>query len=550
MGRKFQTWIPLSQQVPRDLGELLALLLQNRQHHSVDRLVYGDHGLEQVVNCISAAIKANRRIALYADYDVDGTMSCVSWLWFFQAISYHNVIPYIPCRFKEGYGLNLGAVQHLIDDEGAELIITMDTGITANAEAAYCKERGVQFVCTDHHVIQPERMPDCIILNPKMHPDQDYRELCGCGITFVLLRRLASMFAVPAPLWNDLLALCGMATICDVVPLNSVNHRLAKMGVEALGKSQRPVLRRLLAAAMAGREGKAADEMDVGFRLGPRINAVGRLEHAELILKAFIDEDPEPLIAQMDACNEQRRLIQRHIVDEARVLAARQGDAPVLFLGGDWHQGVVGIAASKIAEEFWRPTWLFQRAKGADMPYCKGSARSIPGFDVTMAMVRAKQHFTKFGGHAAAGGFSFTPEAEPLLREALNAHALAQKNLYPEMWTSRKTFDCALPLSLANLSLATALAKLKPFGHGFEEPRFVIDAEVLGVDYYNDKKTGEPRHTAVRINGAGRASKVMYFNEVINDVTKGAEVRLLVTVQRDYWQGQETLSLMGQDIAY
>src|SRR5690606_12030796 len=141
---------------------------------------------------------------------------------------------YIPCRFKEGYGLNLKAIEYLISEEKAELIITMDTGITANAEAAYCRERGVEFICTDHHKIQPEKMPDCVILNPKMHPDEMYQELCGCGITFVLLRRLAENFSVPAGLWGDLLALAGMATICDVVPLNGVNHKLARLGVNAL----------------------------------------------------------------------------------------------------------------------------------------------------------------------------------------------------------------------------------------------------------------------------------------------------------------------------
>jgi single-stranded-DNA-specific exonuclease len=546
MGRKFHRWHAMSESIPVDPRDVARLVLQNRQHEPLETLEYGDHGLYAVVETVARAIEQGRRIALYADYDVDGTMSCVSWTWFLKAIGYRNFMHYIPCRFNEGYGLNLKAVERLIDEEKAELIITMDTGITANAEARLCKERGVDFICTDHHVIQPDKMPDCVILNPKLHPDGQYKELCGCGITFVLLRRLAGRFKVAPELWTDLLALAGMATICDVVTLNGVNHRLAKLGVAALAKSRRPVLRRLMEAAMSGKSG--ADEKDVGFRLGPRINAVGRLEHADLVIKAFVDEDPEPLIGLMDECNDRRKAIQKRIVEEARIQAAAQADAPILFLGGDWHQGVVGIAASKLAEEFWRPTWLFQRLVGpGGTSLCKGSARSIPGFDVTAAMVEAGAHFVKFGGHAAAGGFSFLPENEGRVFEALCAHAERRRAASPEMWESRITYDCALPRDLTTLDLAHALETLKPFGHGFEEPRFLIEGEVIGTDFYNDKQTGRPRHTAVRIRGAQGAQKLLFFNEVLEELRGARRARFVVSAAKDRWQGRESLTLYGHD---
>lgn len=547
MGRKFQRWHALSNSVPSDTQDVARLVMQNRRHEVLHQLEYGDYGLYAVVDKVASAIEQGRRIALYADYDVDGTMSCVSWTWFLKAIGYRNFVHHIPCRFNEGYGLNLKAVARLIDEQGAELIITMDTGITANLEAEYCKSRGVDFICTDHHVIQPEKMPDCVILNPKLHPDALYRELCGCGITFVLLRRLGERLQVPAALWTDLLALAGMATICDVVPLNGVNHRLAKLGVAALSKSQRPVLKRLMEAANTGKAG--ADEKDVGFRLGPRINAVGRLEHADLVIKAFVDEDPEPLIALMDECNDRRKAIQRKIVDEAQALAGAKSDAPIVFLGGDWHQGVVGIAASKIAEEFWRPTWLFQRFVGPDgVSMCKGSARSIPGFDVTAAMVAAGAHFAKFGGHAAAGGFSFLPENETAVFEALCAYAEAERQRRPELWQSRISYDCSLPRALTTLDLANALADLKPFGHGFEEPRFLIEAEILGTDFYQDKQTGRPRHTAVRLKGAHGPQKLMFFNDVLEELRDVRRARFVVSAAKDNWMGRESLTLFGHDV--
>jgi single-stranded-DNA-specific exonuclease len=545
MGKKFKRWEPKNLGKPASYPELISVILANRSFQEVTKLEYGDYGLDRVIETVLKAIRANRRIALYADYDVDGTMSCVSWIWFLQAIGYSNYVPYIPCRFKEGYGLNLKAIQHLIDDEKAEIVITMDTGITANEEAAYCRSRGVEFICTDHHKIQPDRMPDCIILNPKVHPEPLYQELCGCGITFVLLRRLVGHFPMDAEksarLWTDLLALVGMATICDLVPLNGVNHRLAKRGVAALMKSERPVLKRLREAAAAFKE---VDESDVGFRLGPRINAVGRLDHADLVVQAFLDENPEELIQYMGECNLRRQKIQSKILDEARV-EAEKTNGLILFLGGDWHPGVVGIAASHLAEEHWKPTWLFQRNEGL----CKGSARSIPGFDVTEAMISAKSLFQKFGGHRFAGGFSFPEKEEGRIREALEAHALALRDREPTLWESRLEFDCELSPELTSLSLADHLTHLKPFGHGFEEPRFVLETEVSGVDFYNDKETGKPKHTAVNVLGCGRVGrqKVMFFNEVHPEFRTAKRARFVVAASRNLFRGQASLSLRGVD---
>lgn len=540
---KYKTWNSTSSEKPKSFADIERILTQNRRFQPMSKLDYGDHGLDQVIDVIIQAIEDEKRIALYADYDVDGTMSCVSWIWFFQEIGFENFVHYIPCRFKEGYGLNLKAMEHLIDDEKAELIITMDTGITANQEAAYCRSRGVTFICTDHHKIQTDKIPDALILNPKLHPDPIYQELCGCGITFVLLRKLGQVFPISPELWTDILALAGMATICDVVPLNGVNHRLAKMGVDALHRSKRPVLKRLREACSLS---LGVSETDVGFRLGPRINAVGRLEHADSVIKAFVDEQPEELIKYMDECNERRKAIQRKIVEEAEVMAAQAGDVPILFLGGDWHPGVVGIAASKLAEKFWRPTWLFQRGETV----CKGSARSIAGFDVTTAMAAAGDLFTKFGGHRAAGGFTFPLEMENEIRERMTAFAATMRDESPQLWDSKAQFDCELPVELLSMDLATRLGSMRPFGHGFEEPRFVVRGKVAGVDYYRDKQTGEPKHSVVTIQGAtGQPRlKIKYFNEVFSDLKPQQEIEFLLSADIETYQGSRKLLLLGHDI--
>ena len=194
MGMFYKHWHMRSDKRPANTNELQDAIFQHRRFEPIDKLEYGDHGLHAAAELILDAIKQGKKIALYADYDVDGTMSCVSWLWFLRAIGHDQVLHHIPCRFSEGYGLNMQAIKKLIHEDGAELIITMDTGITANAEAAYCKSQNVDFICTDHHKIQPEKMPDCVILNPKTNPDPIYQELCGCGITFVLLRFLGKEF--------------------------------------------------------------------------------------------------------------------------------------------------------------------------------------------------------------------------------------------------------------------------------------------------------------------------------------------------------------------
>lgn len=541
LGMKFEKWVALSEALPKSYEEVTSVIESNRSFEAVESLEYGDYGLEDAFEAIKNAIDQKKMIALYADYDVDGTMSCVSWVWFLKALGHDKFIHYIPDRFKEGYGVNLNAVKYLVNEKNADLIITMDTGITANEEAAWCKENGVEFICTDHHKIQKNKMPDCIILNPKLHPDALYQELCGCGITFVLLRKLGRFYNLTGPIWTDLLALTGMATICDIVPLNGVNHTLAKQGVAALSRSKRAVLQKLLKAASAI---DGADETDVGFKLGPRINAVGRLEHAQKIVQAFVSENPDELIEFMGICNEKRKKIQADIVSRALEMAREFKDEPVIVLGHeDWHQGVVGIAASKLVETFWKPVWLYQKGD-----VCKGSARSIDGFDVTDAMTDASKYFMKFGGHKAAGGFSFSIENEDAVREALCAYARSIKEASPQIWQSKVFFDCRIHNSLLSLDLCDALESLKPFGHKFESPSFEVEALVSKVDYYNDKTTGVKKHTAISVDiGAQYPQKVMFFGQVYEDLNAGMLLRLIVKAERNIWNGRHSLSLFGVD---
>jgi single-stranded-DNA-specific exonuclease len=216
-----------------------------------------------------------------------------------------------------------------------------------------------------------------------------------------------------------------------------------------------------------------------------------------------------------------------------------------LFLGGDWHIGVVGIAASKIAESYWRPTWLFNR--GGEI--CKGSARSISGFDVTEAMTSAGELFEKFGDHRAAGGFAFLPKHEAELRERLTDYAFQIQAENPALWRSRRDFDCAIDASLVDLDFAHAIGDLKPFGHGFDEPTFQITAPVARVEHLRDRQTGDPRHTAVYLQPDSHRPplKVMFFNEVLPTYSPETKLSCLVNIGVNRFRGQVSAALFGVD---
>lgn len=547
MGHRYKTWISRTSDFPQTSLEIEKKLKDRFQLDSDISLNYGDHGLSRVKETILSGIKANKKIALFADYDVDGTMSCVSWVWFFQSISYTNYTYYIPDRFKEGYGLNLEAIKKLVKEEGAEIIITMDCGITANVEAHWCKENNVQFICTDHHKINPANMPDCLILNPVLHPDPSYRFLCGCAVTYVLLRQLAKDFPCSEALWYDLLALAGLATICDVVPLNSVNHKIAKLGIRALSRSKRPVIVKLLKESLDNK-GEGLDEQDLGFKIGPRINAVGRLDHGHKIVNAFIGDDPDSLVRYMAECNDERKRIQDGIWKEAYFLAKDQEDSPIIFVGGAWHAGVIGIVASRLAENFWKPVWIYSTKQA---PFLKGSVRSIPNFDVTSAMISCGEKFTKYGGHAAAAGFTFEEKNKNSIFASLKAYALQKKQENEKLWLSSITYDFSLESSFLNHNLLESIDRLKPFGHGFPEPIFKIKGTVSQSTFYSDKVTGERKHTCLFIKDTYlKPFKVLFFNNVYDGFSLGKEVELLVTVQKNYWRSRISLSLIGIDFNF
>jgi single-stranded-DNA-specific exonuclease len=546
MKQRYSTWESNSTETITNFKQLKDIIYKRRSFTPITQLNYGNHGLQDSLEIILSGIKKNQRIALYADYDVDGTMSCVSWVWFLEAIGYDNYTYYIPDRFTEGYGVHQKAIEHLVLKEKAQMLITMDCGITANKEAKWCQEHNCTFICTDHHLVQPELMPDSIILNPKFHPEQEYQELCGCGIVFVLLRQLGRHLKAPEYIWTDLLALTAMATICDCVALNAVNHRLAYLGVRSLLKSKRNIFKQLI-SSIGKQNQQKIDELDIGFRIGPMINAVGRLDHGKKVVAAFIEDKPQELVKYMQTCNEKRKELQQQITLQAQKASLSYESDNILFLGGDWHKGVVGIAASRISEVFWKPVWLFDKSK-KDTYY--GSARSIAGFDLVAAMRSQSELFDKFGGHKMAAGFSFPAKNAEKIRLGLNEYSKKIRSENENFWNSKIHYDATLCDKLLNSNLVNVIDEMRPFGFGFEEPLFKIKCKINKINYYKNKQTGEKQHTAIEfVNTDKKHFKIMFFNELLEDIRPGANISTLVNINKNYWNNQLQVNLIGRDIS-
>src|SRR5438105_1207029 len=354
---------------------------------------------------IRAAVADGRRICVHGDYDVDGIAATTLAVLLLRELG-ADVDWHLPSRFDEGYGVRSETLARLAD-EGSGLVLTVDCGITAVAEVAEAKERGLEVIVTDHH--RPgETLPDCPIVATRPS-DYPFPELCGTGVVYKLGQAL---FGVDSEIPKRHLDLVALATIADVVPLLDENRTLAIAGLRTLARTQKPGLRALMRAA--GVDPAAVDAGAVGFRLGPRINAAGRLGHPRAALELLLTDDPEEarrLAGSLEALNRERQAVEGRIVREAAAQVEAWPEAhkrrrAYVVAGDDWHEGVIGIVASRLVERFNRPVVLIA---GSDGDW-KGSGRSIASFDLHGALGACSTFLGRWGGHRAAAGLSIKPE--------------------------------------------------------------------------------------------------------------------------------------------
>ena len=446
--------------------------------------------VKEACQLIHKAIAAGTRICVHGDYDVDGICATVLAVLTLRELD-ADVGWHLPSRFEEGYGLS-GQTLEKLADEGYGLVLTVDCGITAVHEVAAARRLGLDVIVTDHH--RPgEELPDCPVVatRPSSYP---FPELCGTGVVFKLLQALADD---PLERHLDLVAL---ATIADVVPLVDENRAFAIAGLRQLARTQRPGLRALMRSARV--DPAAVDEGAVGFRLAPRINAAGRLCRPEIALDLLMcDTDAEAgeLAAKLEELNRDRQAVEERIVREAtKQIEAwperRRRQRGYVLADEGWHEGVVGIVASRLVERYRRPVVLIAGTDGE----WKGSGRSLSAYDLHAGLTACAEHLDRFGGHRAAAGLSIRPEAIEAFSEAFAAHADA--HLTDDQLRPMAVVDAAVPGSALTLGLAEELHRLAPFGLGNPGVTLLLP----GSELTDLQTVGEGKHLRFRVRERSR----------------------------------------------
>jgi single-stranded-DNA-specific exonuclease len=461
------------------------------------------HGMAEARRRVDQALKRGEPIAVHGDYDADGITATFLLVGVLTELG-ADVRWRLPNRFSEGYGVSAAAVEELAE-AGVKLLVTVDCGINAREEVALAQARGMDVIVTDHHELEGE-LPRCTVVTPKLG-DYPCRHLAGVGVAFKLAHALfddpgEALVELPLALrpYTDLVA---VGTIADVVPLVEENRVLTAIGLGRLGSAPRPGLAALLEVA-GGRPG-VADAGAVGFRLGPRLNAAGRLEDASIALELLGAADRDaalPLALRLNELNRERQTIEAGMLAAAVAMVPDPLPPALVLSSPDWHEGVVGIVASRVAERFHRPVILLSEGDEE----AKGSGRSIPAFDLLGAVERSSEHLVAFGGHRAACGLRLRRDAIPAFREAFVAQAAAA--LDDDDLRRVRDVDAIIGGDELTLGLADELELLAPHGFGNRQVTLLLHAaEVVAPRLTRDK-----RHAQYRVRCDGNSCQAIHFN--------------------------------------
>jgi single-stranded-DNA-specific exonuclease len=458
--------------------------------------------MEAAVTRLARALESGETVLVHGDYDVDGVTAAALMTRVLRALG-GNVQPFVPHRREDGYDLRVPTVQRAAQ-EGVQLIVTVDCGIVAHQAAECARELGVDLIVTDHH--HPgETLPNALaVVNPQ-RADSHYpfKGLAGVGVAFKTATALVRQLGVPETSFRTkFLDLVALGTTVDCMPLLDENRVFVKFGLEVLKKTAKPGLRALMDVARV--EPGRLDSRSLSFTLGPRINAVGRLDEARHALDLLLTGDEKVaagLARKLDRCNLERQLAQHRILEEALQQsrrAERKDDRVLVLADPHWHSGVIGIVAGKMAEAIGRPVIMI----ALDGETGRGSARSIDGFHIFEAITACQEVLERCGGHAQAAGFDIRADRVEEFRERLcqvAAESLSDESLQP-----RIDVDAFLNTADIDLALARELRRLEPFGHGNPEPVFATRAFPLLAAEVLPAKTGTQPHLTLRLGTGGR----------------------------------------------
>ncbi|SEA11494.1 single-stranded-DNA-specific exonuclease [Prevotella sp. tc2-28] len=439
------------------LNELIDPFLMNDMDVAVDRL--------------NDAMGRKERIMVYGDYDVDGC-TAVALVYKFLQQFYSNIDYYIPNREGEGYGVSRQGIDYAAEN-GVKLIIVLDCGIKAIDEIAYAKQRGIDFIICDHHVPDDELPPAVAILNPK-RTDSTYpfKQLCGCGVGFKLMQAFAKNNGIPFSRLIPLLDFCAVSIAADLVPVVGENRILAFHGLKLLNQSPSIGLKSII--EICGLTNRELTMSDIVFKIGPRINASGRMMNGREAVELLVERDMQKALTQalrINELNEQRKDVDKQMTEEANEIVARlesqQHMQSIVLYDEGWKKGVVGIVASRLTELYFRPTVVLTIIDGI----ASGSARSVAGFDIYDAVKSCRDLLENFGGHTYAVGLTLRQENIPEFRRRFQEYV--SQHILPEQTQQTMEVDMALDFHDISKRLLGELKRLAPHGPGNEKPLFL-----------------------------------------------------------------------------
>ena len=426
--------------------------------------------MDVAVNRLSEAIGNKERIMVYGDYDVDGC-SAVALVYKFLLQYYSNIEYYIPNRYDEGYGVSKKSLDHA-KEVGIKLLIILDSGIKAIDEIAYAKTLGIDVIVCDHHV--PDEVLPCAIaiLDPKRDDDPyPFKHLCGCGIGFKLVQAFAKSNEIPFVNLTPLLDFCAISIAADLVPVTGENRILAYHGLRHM--NQNPTIGLKAIIDICGLENRTINMSDITFKIGPRINASGRMENGKESVDLLVEKDlsAATVIAKhIDCYNEQRKDIDKQMTEEANQIVEElrsQGDSSSIVLyDKDWKKGVIGIVASRLSEIYTRPTIVMT----CDNDFVTGSARSVEGFDIYSAIKSCRDLLLNFGGHTYAAGLTMRRENLQAFKEKFQAYV--EEHITPEQTEAMMNIDAIVDFREITNKFHNDLKRFAPFGPGNKKPLF------------------------------------------------------------------------------
>jgi len=516
------------------IEKLFKAILQNRNIKNVKDFLNPDiskipsfeklHDSKTAAEKIVNAVKEKKKIVIYGDYDVDGISgTCLLWSFLYFELSEFlnlkkedlNILPYIPDRVDEGYGLSVESLEKL-KEQGVDLLITVDCGV--RDKELIKKYKDIEFIVTDHHLL-----PDDILENldyPLVHqlyPGNGYpfSSVCGAFVAFLLILAIKKSVGMESSFEKNTqyLDLVALSTVTDIMPLHGVNRIVVKHGLETIRKGERLGLSKL--SETANIELENISTYHLGYLLGPRLNASGRIGSAMDGLKLLSTKNAsqaQELANKLDSLNFERQRLTSEILKQAREKILSEDLKSLIFVTGEgWNEGIIGLVASKLQEEFYRPVIIVTKNEGE----IKGSARSINGLNITEVIETFSEFLIKFGGHAQAAGFSVKEGSLDEFREKIVEYV--QDNLGKELLDKTIDIDVVLNTKDLNMELAENLLKLEPFGYGNKKPLFLLEKVVV----VNKKVLGKDQnHMKLEIKGEGSGVEEAIMFNCLDDIEK------------------------------